>query len=343
MTDRLSKIESQLGTTHQTVEEFTVEAGKVEEFARGIKSQNPLYRDSEYATDRGYDGVPAPPTFVWSSNFPRYTPAGLNPDSIFPAFDIEYDIDSILYGGQRYEYERPLVVGDTLAGHTTLDDVYAKEGRSGQMIFVIRKTEFTDTTDDLVVTDYKTTVLLEGNRDESSDDESDSVGVDVASMEEYESTVEMSLDEERDGVAETVSEVGDTGPRFILNSVDRMDFVKYGGASGDFSRPHYSLPVAVRAGHSDVFGQGMFSAGFLSNLVVAWFGLDNVRSYEVRFESLVFPGDTLTATGRVADITTDSGNDIAEVSLELVDQNDTTVVSGTSRVALDGLGSDPAE
>ena len=38
MSDRLATIESQVETTHKTVEGFTVDAGTVEEFARAIKN-----------------------------------------------------------------------------------------------------------------------------------------------------------------------------------------------------------------------------------------------------------------------------------------------------------------
>ena len=43
---------------------------------------------------------------------------------------------------------------------------------------------------------------------------------------------------------------------------------------------------------------GQFQAGLLSRLAADWLGLENVRSYKVRFKAKVWPGDVLVLRGR---------------------------------------------
>lgn len=97
-------------------------------------------------------------------------------------------------------------------------------------------------------------------------------------------------------------QVGDSGPEVVVEDLERRDFVKYAGASGDFNPIHYDEPFATAAGNESVFAQGMLTAGFGAHFAADWFGLANVRRYTVRFQSRVFPGDTVTVTGEVTDV-----------------------------------------
>ena len=96
--------------------------------------------------------------------------------------------------------------------------------------------------------------------------------------------------------------VGDTGPELEFEDVDRKDIVKYAGASGDFNPIHYDEQFAGMAGYDDVFAQGMLTAGFAAQAVEHWFGIRAIDSFGVRFESQVWPGDTVTAVATVVDV-----------------------------------------
>lgn len=97
-------------------------------------------------------------------------------------------------------------------------------------------------------------------------------------------------------------QVGDAGPEVVVEDLERQDFVKYAGASGDFNPIHYDEPFAKEAGNESVFAQGMLTAGFGAHMAADWFGIGNVRRYTVRFQSRVFPGDTVTVTGEITDV-----------------------------------------
>lgn len=53
------------------VYQFEVEKGAIRKFADAIGDDNPLYHDEEYAKQRGYKSLVAPPTFPATFNIPK--------------------------------------------------------------------------------------------------------------------------------------------------------------------------------------------------------------------------------------------------------------------------------
>lgn len=128
-------------------------------------------------------------------------------------------------------------------------------------------------------------------------------------------------------------EVGDQGPELVVEDVERRDFVKYAGASGDFNPIHYDDPYAREAGNESVFGQGMLTAGYAATMASNWFGIGNVTRFSVRFQARLWPGDTVTATGEVTEIDPD-GMVTAEVVV--ANQDDEALVTGEVEADLFG-------
>ena len=128
-----------------------------------------------------------------------------------------------------------------------------------------------------------------------------------------------------------MTKVGDTGPSFRHGPVTRTDLVRYAGASGDFNPLHHDDEFA----RPSVMAHGMFSAGLLASFVTRWFGAGSVRRFKVRFRERVFPGDVLSAEGRVERVhTTVDGERRAELELRLLRQDGAAVIQGNAEVAL---------
>jgi acyl dehydratase len=133
---------------------------------------------------------------------------------------------------------------------------------------------------------------------------------------------------EEDLLAESIS-VGDTGPEIVIEDLKREDFVRYAGASGDFNPIHYDEPYAKEAGNPSVFGQGMCTAGYAAHMVSDWFGLENIRTFRVRFQARVWPGDTVTVSGEVTDVTREDEGATVEAEIT-VKNDDETLITGTT-------------
>lgn len=143
--------EPQIGATGRP-QTMHVELGKVREFARAIKDDNPLYFDAALA-QRELGGVIPPPTFtqslaLWDDGGGR-PPLGL-------------DLRRLLHGEQEFEYVQPIHVGDVLTATTRVVKVFEKAGsRGGTMKFVLLESEFVNQ-NDTVVLRSRTTLIETG-------------------------------------------------------------------------------------------------------------------------------------------------------------------------------------
>src|SRR3546814_14550058 len=61
---------------------FVVEDGKVAEFAKAVRDDNPAHRDRAAAEEQGFAGIPAPLTFVSPSPHSRRRPSPLPPQTL---------------------------------------------------------------------------------------------------------------------------------------------------------------------------------------------------------------------------------------------------------------------
>lgn len=163
----LDALEEQVGRTVTTVEDLAVEPGKVEEFARAIKDDNPVFRGEDAAHKQGYETVPAPLTFTRTAYFPRNRPDGVSLDH---GFDLGFNQSRVVHGEQEYVYERPVYAGDVLSGKTTLADIYQRTGsRGGTITFAVLETEYRDADGELVLTERLTRIELAAEAGDGDD------------------------------------------------------------------------------------------------------------------------------------------------------------------------------
>ncbi len=119
---------------------LTVERGKIAEFARAIRDNNPIYFDQTKARAAGFADIPVPPTFfeVWlrfmdfGEDRPRPSPRGNTGGA---GFD----------GGREVEYFKPILAGDTVTMTKRDGGSYQREGRrGGQLTFKVEECVFTN-------------------------------------------------------------------------------------------------------------------------------------------------------------------------------------------------------
>lgn len=113
--------------------------------------------------------------------------------------------------------------------------------------------------------------------------------------------------------------------------VDRVQLVKYAGASGDFNPLHTVDSFAQSAGLDGVIAHGMLSMGFLGQYVRALVGVNaDIKQLKVRFQRMVSPGDVLTCRGKVTALNEEEKTATFEIAA--VNQNGETVTSGSAHV-----------
>jgi hypothetical protein len=104
-----------------------VEAGHVRRFVEAIGDSNPRWTKE------------APPTFL----------VALAPVSAHMN-DAEDFGKGWLNGGNRFEYFAPVLIGDEITSKGRVVDVYDKAGSSGDMLFIIFETDYTNQRGELV-------------------------------------------------------------------------------------------------------------------------------------------------------------------------------------------------
>ena len=89
----------------------------------------------------------------------------------------------------------------------------------------------------------------------------------------------------------------------VFGPLQRVDIVRYAGASGDFNPIHTDEGYARATGAPTVFAMGMLPAGYLAHALSDWFGgPQHLRRFKVRFTTRVWPGDELACVGRIESV-----------------------------------------
>ena len=127
--------------------------------------------------------------------------------------------------------------------------------------------------------------------------------------------------------------VGDKLPELVKGPIERIQLVKYAGASGDFNRIHVEEQFAVEAGYKSVFAHGMLSMAFLGQLAARFAGGPHrVRRIACRFKAITWPGDVVTCHGEVTALSEEAGTHLAELKLWATTQGGQVTCEGSATV-----------
>ena len=113
-------------------------------------------------------------------------------------------------------------------------------------------------------------------------------------------------------------------------TLTRTDLVVYAGASGDFNPMHHDEIKAQAAKLPSVFGHGMFSMGVLGTALTDFVGVDNLKSYNVRFVKQTWPGETL----RTKIVVRDVADGVATLDCSLENDKGEAKVSGEAKAVI---------
>jgi acyl dehydratase len=128
--------------------------------------------------------------------------------------------------------------------------------------------------------------------------------------------------------------VGTVLPTRTFGPITMSDVVRYQGASGDLNPMHHDDELARAAGYPAAFSVGMLGAGYLATVCTDVFGVDAVRQFRTRFQSLVYRGDRLTATVRVSGLLAVDQERVVALELALTTQTGATAITGSALFAL---------
>lgn len=95
---------------------------------------------------------------------------------------------------------------------------------------------------------------------------------------------------------------GDALPELRLDPVERLDLIRYAGASGDYNPIHTVDIEAERAGLPGIIQHGMLTMAELARLFSPYLDRALLREFRIRFTGMVFLGDELRLGGTVTGV-----------------------------------------
>jgi len=127
--------QSAVGTTLAPVHAH-VEPGRLRYFFDTIGERNPVYRDSAAAKAAGYDNTPVPPTYLFCLEM-------MDSENPFEFLQkLKVDLMRVLHGEQKFIYNAPVVVGDTLQFESRVTNVAQK--KDGALTIIDIETKVTN-------------------------------------------------------------------------------------------------------------------------------------------------------------------------------------------------------
>lgn len=111
--------------------EASVHAAQIAAYCAAIGDTNPLFTDAEAAEQGPYGGIVAPPAFIMTLPASK---AGLDPKVVYG--------NTTFNAGQHCEFLKPIKAGDRVTISQAVKEIYEKTGRSGSMLFVVRRNTY---------------------------------------------------------------------------------------------------------------------------------------------------------------------------------------------------------
>lgn len=141
---------------HETTKTYEVTARDIKRFAQAIDDPNPLYCDQEYAEKTIYGGIIAPPLFCQSMAYDDVPVEELRQDCSPRELEAPFKTERVLGGGSQFTIGEPVRPGDRITVRKKMKEVYKKQGRSGELIFVVVENIWTNQNGQMVAQELAT-------------------------------------------------------------------------------------------------------------------------------------------------------------------------------------------
>ena len=315
MADTLITAEVRALVGHETAPErnrFPISEEMAFDLADATEDPNPLYVDQEYARRSRYGKLLCPPLATWKDIAPPIGFFGAGQES---HFQVPLPFNSYgLNGGSDWQFLRPAYVGDWVTRQFRILDIYEKQGRSGALVFVVRRETQTNQQGQVLSVADRVSIhrALPGEVERVSavsttvDDAVGSVGEPpLQSVVVSPPGPGVIIPKPEPGVAtqrwfEDVV-VGAELPPVVKGPMTTTHLVRWAAANGNYARIHWDLPFAqLRQGLTNVVVNGSLKNQYLGQLLVCFGGDEGwFKRFYVEHRGMDYPGDVLTAFGTV--------------------------------------------
>jgi acyl dehydratase len=143
MDNNISKdVLAMIGT--EKIRRYEVTKRDIKRFAQAIGETNPIHFDEDYAKSSKYGTIIAPPLFCQMFTYEDVPIEKLPNDGSPIEIDVPIPAQRTVGGASSYEIYQPVMAGDHITAKSTLKDIFTKEGRSGELYFIVVETKFSN-------------------------------------------------------------------------------------------------------------------------------------------------------------------------------------------------------
>ncbi len=128
-------------------------------------------------------------------------------------------------------------------------------------------------------------------------------------------------------------QIDDELPTLTKPPITRTTLAYFCGASNDHNPVHIDIDAAQAVGMDDVFVHGMLNMAYVGQMLTQWLPQDSLRTFEVKFGTMVHLGDQLSCKGLITEKFVEDGENRVRIKLQVYNQNDERKLSGEAVMA----------
>lgn len=318
--------QSELFTFDRSAVGVEVDAGEmlvtreaIAKYCAALEETNPLWTDDAWAAAGPYAGIIAPPAFV--TTLPARS--GLNPKVKFG--------NSTFLGGRKIQCFEPVRPGDTIRIREEIQEPFAKTGRSGTMVFAIRRLTYRNQHDRTVAVSETSSLYRQTTAVAGSSAPEAAPGPTVLTH------LSRAVDGQR--YAEDVEPADEFEGTWDVTREMVAAFLEL-GRNPNAPQPanaSYFLDAAA-AGNNGLerpVAHGGLSAAICMRLVTDWIGPRGwLRSIDASFRRPAMHGDHLRVLGLVTDVTEAAEGASLKIDVYLENERGERPIQGVAEVVL---------
>ncbi|MYC33281.1 MAG: hypothetical protein F4X64_08905 [Chloroflexi bacterium] len=320
---------------------FPISAEMAYDVADAIEDYNPLYVDSDYATNSRFGGLLCPPLAAWKDIAPPIGYFGAGQEW---HFEVPLPFNSYgLNGGSDWQFLAPARVGSWVTRRFRILDIFEKQGRSGPLVFIVREETQTDQNGEQLSRARRVSIHRALPAGEEPTDvaqvASDLTTVAVAPPNPEVILAKPEPEASQQRYFEDVA-VGDSLPPVVKGPMTTTHLIRWAAANGNYARIHWDLPFAqLHQGLPNVVVNGSLKNQYLGQLLLDYAGEEGwFKRFYVEHRGMDFPGDTLTASGIVTGTREADGFGYVDCAVSLQNDRGNQTASGTATVILPRRG-----
>ncbi|MCH7712687.1 MAG: MaoC family dehydratase N-terminal domain-containing protein [Chloroflexi bacterium] len=320
---------------------FPISEEMAYDLANATEDPNPLYTDPDHAARSRFGRLLCPPLATWKDIAPPIGYFGAGQES---HFQVPLPFNSYgLNGGADWQFLRPVYTGDWITRQFRVMDIFEKTGRSGPLVFIVRRE--TQTNQDGLVVQRADRVSIHralpaGDQPAQAVNVSDELNTVSVSPPAPDVVLEQPQPGSQPQIHYEDVSVGRELTPVVKGPLTTTHLVRWAAANGNYARIHWDLPFAqLRQGLANVVINGSLKNQYLGQLAINFAGEEGwFRRFYVEHRGMDYPGDVITATGVVTSTEERDGFGHVECRVALRNQRGEETASGRAIVVLPKMG-----